>query len=236
LKIRLALKSGLLVALLCASASAQNYKPFPGDVPNQRTLTMQERVEELYTAGNYERALLIYQKELAPLGDKYAQYMVGYMHLNALGTEQDRAEALAWYRLAAERGEPVLMKVRDDMVAEMPAAEIAESNRIFINLWKTIGDSTLLMDLIRRDMNTLRARTGSRISTSQSSGPALVFRPTGEQEGPNFYRDVRYRLEARLSYIATSVEVTDIEMQNDIADIRLLEEQVRQELAALDRP
>jgi hypothetical protein len=197
---------------------------------------MQERVEELYIAGNYERALLIYEKELAPLGDKYAQYMVGYMYLNAQGVAQDQVEALAWYRLAAERGEPVLRKVRDETIAAMAPEEIAASNRRFVALWKSIGDSTLLMELIRRDMNILQGRTGSRIANSLTSTPAFIYRPTGEQEGPNYYHDIRYKLEARLNYIVTSVEVSDLASQSDLDDIRLLEDQVRQELAALDRP
>ena len=70
---------------------------------NKRTLSTQERVEKMYEAGEYNRALLIYEKDLAPLGDKYAQYMVGYMHLNAKGIPQDKVTALAWYRSAASR-------------------------------------------------------------------------------------------------------------------------------------
>ena len=83
MKTRLAFFSGLLAGLLCVTAFAQNYKPFPGDTPDQRTLRVQERVEELYEAGDFDRALLIYRDDLAPLGDKYAQYMVGFMHLHA---------------------------------------------------------------------------------------------------------------------------------------------------------
>ena len=56
-------------------------------------------------AREYERAFMIYEKELAPLGDKYAQYMVGYMYLNAQSVLQDKISALAWFRIAAERGE-----------------------------------------------------------------------------------------------------------------------------------
>jgi hypothetical protein len=115
--------------------------------------------------------------------------------------------------------------------------ELAASHRIFVQLWKTIGDSTLLMELIKRDMNILRARTGTRIAASASSAPALVYRPTtGETEGPNFYRDIRHRLEARLNYIATSVEVSDIATQSELNEIKSLEDQVRQELAALELP
>ena len=59
LNIRLALISGLLASLLCADAYSQSYKRFPGDTVDQRTRSIQERVEAVYAAGDYERALLI---------------------------------------------------------------------------------------------------------------------------------------------------------------------------------
>jgi len=73
--IRLALIAGMLAALFCVTVEAQTYKAFPGETMNTKTLATQARVEELYEAGEYDRALLIYEKELAPLGDKYAQHV-----------------------------------------------------------------------------------------------------------------------------------------------------------------
>ena len=90
LKIRLATVAGLLATLLCAHAQAQSYKYFPGEAIDQRTRSMQERVDAVYAAGDFDRALMIYEKDLAPLGDKYAQYMVGYMYLNAKGVSANR--------------------------------------------------------------------------------------------------------------------------------------------------
>ena len=84
-------------------------------------------MDELYSAGEYERALFIDERELPPRGDKYAQYMVGYMHLNAHGLPQDKVRALAWYRLAAERGNEVLVRARDELVVTLTDAEIAAS-------------------------------------------------------------------------------------------------------------
>ena len=104
-------------ALLCASvvptALAGDYDQFPGPSLDPRTIDAQQQVEDIYEAGDYSRALLIYEKELAPIGDKYAQYMVGYMHLNGQGTAQSLPDALAWYRLAAERKEPAIVQARD---------------------------------------------------------------------------------------------------------------------------
>lgn len=236
MKIRLAIIASLLAVFFCASVQAQSYTPFPGDSQDERTLRIQERVEELYAAGDFERALLIYQKELAPLGDKYAQYMVGYMHLNAQSVPQDKVTALAWYRIAAERGEPVLEQARDALIVSMTAEEIAESNRRFVDLWRSIGDTRIIMSLIRKDMETLRDRTGSRIPGSAASSPAQIFRPSGNPLPPNYYRNVRVRLEARLSYLETRIEFSDVAFESGDEQLKILEEQVRAELAALEIP
>ena len=37
--------------------------------------------------------MFIYREELAPLGDKYAQYMIGYMHEHGKGVDKDPAVA-----------------------------------------------------------------------------------------------------------------------------------------------
>ena len=236
LKIRLALIAGLLAAFYCASVQAQSYRSFPGESADQRTLQTQKRVDELYTAGEYKRALFIYEKELAPRGDKYAQYMVGYMHLNTPGVPQDKSTALAWYRLAAERENEVLQQARDELAADLTHAEIDASNRIFLDLLQEIGDTRLLMKLIRRDMNTLNSRTGSHIRGASSGGSTIIIRPSGTTENPNFYRDIRLRLEARLSYLETKVEIHDIVLESGDKELRRYEEQVKSELAALEIP
>lgn len=236
MKTRLALLSGLLAAVCCASAPAQDYKPFPGVSADQRTLETQKRVDELYDAGNYKRAFFIYENELAPRGDKYAQYMVGYMHLNGQGVPRDPASALAWYRLSAERGDQMLLTVRDQLAGALSPEEIERSNSIFIDLLREIGDTTLIMKLIQRDMDILKRRTGTHIAGSGLSSPVKVIRPSGIPEDPLFYRNVRLRLEARLGYLETKVEINDIEFESEPAELKMFEEQVRAELAALDIP
>lgn len=54
-------------------------------------------------AGNFVKAL----KELRPFADKGnadAQYYLGVMYDNGNGVQQDRAQAVGWYRKAAELG------------------------------------------------------------------------------------------------------------------------------------
>jgi len=237
LKIRLALIAGLFAGLCCATAQSQDYKPFPGESADQRTLQIQKRVDELYDAGNYKRALFIFEKELAPRGDKYAQYMVGFMHVSdAHDVPQDTARALAWYRLAAERGNDVLEGARDELATTLTRDEIDASNQIFLDLLQKIGDIRLLMKLIQRDMNTLKSRTGTHIPGSRISGPMQIVRPSGMPENPNFYRDIRLRLEARLNYIETKVGINDITLESDYDELRMFEEQVKSDLAALEIP
>lgn len=230
LQILVCLQAGLLLAV---TAHAQVYEIFPGEPIDQQTRAIQERVESVYAAGDFERALLIYEKELAPIGDKYAQYMVGYMHLKAQGVPQDRPEALAWFRLAAERGEPLLEQIRDDLTASLSAEEIAQSDRMFVDLWKSMGDRALVMELIRRDMKILHAQTGTRIPGSPSSGPSVILRPSGEPLGPNFYPELMSRLAARVAYLDSRVETNDAVLAAELRKVRAQEAAVKAELAAL---
>lgn len=234
--IRLALIAGLLAVFFCASAHSQTYTSFPGESADQRTLEIQKRVDELYAAGEFKRALFIYEKELSPRGDKYAQYMVGYIYLTGQSVPQDKVRALAWYRLAAERGNEVLEQARDELAANLTQDEIAASNRIFLGLLQEIGDTTLIMALIRRDMNALKGRTGTHVQGSNVGGRIVIIRPSGQLDDPDYYRKLRLRLEARLNYLETKVEISDIELESDDTEIRMFEEQVKSELAALEVP
>ncbi|MDH5345937.1 MAG: hypothetical protein OEW59_09255 [Gammaproteobacteria bacterium] len=235
LKNWLALVTGLLASLFAAVGAAQSFKPFPGDPIDNRTRAIQERVEAIYSAGDYERALLIYEGDLAPVGDKYAQYMVGYMHLHAQSVPRDPAEALAWYRLAAERGTPLLVESRDQLAAALPPAEIAESDQVFVELWRRMSDRVLLVQLIRRDMEILRQQTGSRIPGARATSPLQILRPDGETVDPNYYRNVRSRLEARIAYLDAKVEISDDVVADELKRIRGEEAAMKEELASMER-
>lgn len=225
----------MLAGALCVGALAQqSYKPFPGSVVDQRTRQIQERVEEIYRSGNYRRALSIYAKDLAPMGDKYAQYMVGYMHLQAEGVAVDKVEALSWFRLAAERREPLLIEVRDSLIADLSVEEIRASDVRFLELWKSIGDRKLLLDLIQHDLDTLRSQTGTRIPGAASSSPGIILTPSGVTLGPNYYTEIRNRLKERIAYLDARVDVVDIVLAEEIEKARQIEASAREELAAME--
>ncbi len=233
---RLAFITSLLAALCCTATVAQDYKPFPGVSADQRTLKMQERVDELYEAGDYKRAFFIYEKELAPRGDKYAQYMVGYMYLEGQSVPRDKIRALAWYRLSAERGYQILEEARDELARTMTPEQIEASNAILLDLMQRLGDATLIMKLIQHDMDILKRRTGTHISSSDISSPVVTITPSGIPRDPNFYRNVRRRLEARLNYLETNVIIRDVPLETEDERLRQFEQQVKSELAAIDIP
>ena len=202
---------------------------------DQRTRQIQERVEEIYTAGNFRRALSIYERDLAPLGDKYAQYMVGYMHLAGEGVSEDKVEALSWFRLAAERGEPLLVEVRDAMITDLSVEQIRSSDARYLELWKSIGDRKLILGLIQRDIDTLKSQTGTRIPGSSTSSPGLILRPSGVTLAPNYYDEIRARLNERIAFLDAHDDVADIVLAEEIEKTRQIEANAREELAAMEK-
>ena len=102
-----------LLALLAYSANAQRASGLSADLPDRATFAGTNKLADLVDSAKFDRAFCIYRNELVPLGDKYAQYMVGYMLLTGLGVGEDHSAAYAWYRLAAERDTPEFVAVRN---------------------------------------------------------------------------------------------------------------------------
>jgi Sel1 repeat len=212
---------------------AQDYRQFPGAEMDSRTLKVQEKVEDIYSSGDYERALLIYEKELAPLGDKYAQYMVGFMHLTGKGVEESPAEALAWYRLAAERDEVPFTKARDALREMLEPAELERCDVVFSALWQRYGDRKLILDLINQDLDILRRENGE--GYAEPGGASLAAGYSGNDTSEGYYRRVRARLAERLQYLGSTRDAEDAGIA-DAEDVTGLEAEIRQELKALDIP
>lgn len=217
-----------LIFLLAGGAvHAGPYEPFPGAAIDGSTLRFKSKVEEIYASGNHARALFIYENELAPRGDKYAQYMAGYMHLTGRGVEKDPAAALAWYRLAAERGEPKFIEARDGLERSLPAAERERSARLFATLWQRYGDKRLLLDLIREDLTILAER-------AVDASPTVGAGYSASGSGDPYYRRVRAQLAERLRYLNDLQ--ADPRIEGTESRVETLEASVRRELQRLDLP
>ena len=232
---RLTIFLALLTCLQPFVAAAQESSPFPSVPINAETLRIQAEADELYERADYERAFSIYHDELAPLGDKYGQYMVGFMYLAGNGVPEDRVAASAWYRLATERGTREFVRTRDRLVKALAldAEQKSESDRMFIELRKEYGDLALMMEAACVDQKRLQERTGSRLSASSS--PLLILRPghiASTQTGEQYYGQIEQRLHARLEFIAaaTNIDIIDINKM----DFSTLESKVDQHLEELD--
>lgn len=227
-----------LALLLCAQPGvvlAQSAGSFPGVPLDNKTMRVQSRAEALFEDRNYERAYFIFRNALAPIGDKYAQYMVGYMHMTGKSVPEDRVTASAWYRLAAERGTREFARVRDQLMASLTPEQLARSDREFIEIRKECGDLALIMKSIRSDYNKISSRTGSRLG--RSSSPLIVIdlrRPGGQASGVEYYRQIEKRVQSNLEYIASRTTVEIVDLNVETLDLTGLEQLVSQQLETLD--
>ena len=196
-------------------------------------MNVQQKAEDLFDAGEYRRALFIYENELAPIGDKYAQYMVGYMHLTGAGVPEDPALAAAWYRLAAERDNPHFIAIRDQLTESLNAFDRGRSNAIYSQLMHKYSDAVLMLDLIRNDLVSGSARTGSRLPSG--SGPVTIIDPrTGMSISADEYnRQLHRRIQSRLAYLARLLDLDGVDMDAQRLDVDALEQAVDDYLASV---
>ena len=197
-------------------------------------MAVQDKVDKLFNAGDFKRAFFIYKNELAPLGDKYAQYMVGYMYQTGLGVEQDRIAASAWYRLAAERGTAEFIAVRDQALHKLDDTEIRNSTARYKELRVNYCDLAVLLTSIKRDHKELEGRTGSRI---QSSSSAMTIVDAGRgtiRLRSDYYGQISRQLDFRVKLLVELGEFENIETDLDKINIRDIEQQVRERIESSD--
>lgn len=104
-----------------------------------------------FQAEHYTEAHKIYLHELAPTGDKYAQYMIGVMHVHGLGVPKDLAVGAAWLELAAEGGDSKLEAARDAAVAALTVEERRRKESLLEKLRGEYGDCAVVVRLLADD-------------------------------------------------------------------------------------
>jgi len=202
---------------------------------DQKTMRVQAQAEEVYERTDYKRAFRIYLRDLAPIGDKYAQYMVGFMYLTGKGVEEDRVMGSVWYRLAAERDIKEFVRVRDQVMVSLDDAQRVESDRLFIEFRKKYGDLALLTKAVREDYDKLMSITGSRVGAGVSSMTVVDLDAAGvSRSGSDYYRRIERRMQARLEYIVEHTKVGIIDIDVDNINVDSLESQVAAHLGRLD--
>jgi len=210
------------VCLTAPDAFAENAGPFPGSAVDSKTMRTQERVEELFEQGEYKRAHLIYRDDLAPIGDKYAQYMVGYMYLTGTGVDEDPVLASAWYRLAAERSYKEFLNERDQLLNAFSDVDLIRSDDLYLQLRRQYSDVVLLLDLIEADLNSAHTRTGSRLSGSGGAVTIVDARSGSSISGDQFFREMRRRTTARLEFMAKQLGRPDLNTDPGEVDLNEL--------------
>ena len=222
------------LVLFASAAAGQKASELSADLPDPRVLRIQQKVEKLFVEDEYERALFIYINELAPIGDKYAQDMVGFMHETGLGTAKDTIAASAWYRLSAERDTPEFVQIRDKMMSALDDAERAESDTFYANLRRTYGDLAVLLTSIKRDDEQLTAVTGSRLPGSSGAPVTIIDPHTGTTRiRADYHRDVEKRMHERILMLIELGGFQELGDNPARVNIRELERLVNEKLESI---
>lgn len=232
--LRLTLSIAALIFLAATPVAAETSGPFPGSPVNQATMRLGERVEELFENGEYERAFFIYRNELAPIGDKYAQYMVGFMYETGTWVEENPVLASAWYRLAAERGYREFEDVRDAIMNNFTDTAKGRSDELYLQLRREYSDVVILLRLIEQDYEAMTARTGSRISGGANPVTIVDPRAGSSVSGDEYFRRLRSRIEARLQFMAQQLGDPSIATQAEDADVEALSARVGSFVEVID--
>ena len=199
----------LILLLPCLSIAASIDETRASDSP---TLRLHEKAEDLYRNGHWQRAYFIYVNELAAIGDKYAQYMAGYMWLNGKGVPKDPVRAAAWYRLAAERGSPEFVEVRDQLLESMGEAQREASDAEFIALRKQYSDLVLALHHAREEHELLNSRpTGSRLSGNSSSITVIDPHTGVTITRSEYVGRLESRIRLRLDFITKTLGIERVE-------------------------
>lgn len=224
----------VFLALLGTSVLAQHSFELPLGQPDSRTLKAQRKVDELFERGQYDRAYFIYRNELAPVGDKYAQYMIGFMHLTGMGVDEDPVAACAWYRLAAERGTPQFMAVRDMLLDDLTADERRRSDQLFLEIRHEHGDLAILLSLIKSGTRSIALRTGSRLNTTSSPMTVIDTRsPNQSQSSAAYYGRIESELRGYLIMLSEAGDFPDLETDPARIDLDEIEDLVNERLETI---
>ena len=202
-------------AIGLAQGAGGSNDTFPG-VPNTKQIvSLKGKADRLFEERKFRRAHLIYWGDLAPKGDKYSQYMVGYHLHHGLGVDQDIVNAMAWYQLAAERGNDHLSQARDDLREELTTDQIGRAYTKFEKLQDEYGDRALVQRLIRDDLQRLRSMAGTRI-LGGIGGPGRVVMADGRSMDISRYAQaLKDRIEWRKEYLRGTVEFGEFKTIED---------------------
>ncbi len=203
-----------IVLLLVLVLPALGWAEAPRDARSihSPTLRLHQKAEELYSAGHFQRAYFIYVNELAAVGDKYAQYMAGYMNQYGKGVPQNVIRASAWYRLAAEQGAPQFVELRDQLLESMSEDMRLESDAEYLALRQKYSDLVIGIAQLREVRELLNERsTGSHLSANSSSITVIDPRSGVTMSRSEYVRRIEARMQYLYDYITGRLDIDPVE-------------------------
>jgi hypothetical protein len=118
--------------------------------------------QRAFKKGDYRHAVDMY-KVAASWAYKPAEYNLGVMYFKGQGVPVSRPLGAAWMVLAAERGNPMYVKVRDEMVTLLTKAQFAQTDELWGQLRKTYGDKVALRRAKAQWAFAKSQKTGTRV-------------------------------------------------------------------------
>ena len=186
---------------IVTSVAAMAADDFPGSKPDRRILKTQEKVDELFDKGDYERAYFIYREELVPLGDKYAQYMVGYMNIVGKGVPRDYVAGSAWYRMAAERGHEKFSRARDEVWALFSDEQRLQSDKKYAEIRLIYSDAMIIASYIEKDLELINRR----LQPSPLSSGLVNSQNQFDADRSQLAEEAELRIQSRLAYLSDTI-------------------------------
>lgn len=114
---------------------------------------------------DYEHAIAMY-KVSASWAYKPAEYNLGVLYLNGHGSPVDLPTAMAWFALAAERGEKQYVYAKQLLYSHLTPEQFEQANEIWRELLPTYGDATALVRAKARWREVRNSATGSRVGSA----------------------------------------------------------------------
>ena len=222
-KPRLMIQLAITAMFLATSVAAGAGDDFPGGEPDRRVLEAQQKVDELFEKGDYERAYFIYREELAPLGDKYAQYMLGYMNIVGKGVARDYIAGSAWYHLAAERGDASFAQARDEVWEQLNEELRIQSDDKYAELRLVYSDAMIIAAYIEKDLELISRRS----QRSTLSNDLVDSQNQFDADRTRLVEEAQQRLQRRLEFLSDIIASGKPMAEAEIARARDVEKRAR---------
>lgn len=199
------------------------------------TLRLHDKAEKLYRDGYSKRAYFIYVNELAVIGDKYAQYMAGYMSLTGKGISQDTVRASAWYRLAAERGSQEFTAVRDQLLEAMSEADLQASDSLYLAMRQKYSDLVLVLAYLREERELLKAGPTPYLRSGDLVLNEFVDPASGRKiTRGEFTKRLESRMKSRLDFITTMLGIDEADPNMSDREFEILAARVEEYLQVIN--